>query len=48
MDKSEVNTVFEILLEKIEIVANQLNESKAETLRTGDYDRARQETQTPP
>lgn len=42
MDKNEVITAFEILLEKIELVANQLNELGAEALRAGDYDRARQ------
>lgn len=41
MDKNEVNTAFEILLEEIELVANQLHESGAEAFRAGDYDKAR-------
>ncbi len=41
MDKNEVNEAFEILLEEIEAVANALNEAGAETLRAGDYDKAR-------
>lgn len=41
MNRNEVNIAFEILLEEIEIVANQLNESGAEAFRSGDYDRAR-------
>lgn len=41
MERNEVNTAFEILLEEIELVANQLNESGAEAFRAGDYERAR-------
>ncbi len=41
MDKNEVNTAFEILLEEIEFVANDLNESGAEAFRAGDYEKAR-------
>jgi hypothetical protein len=42
MNKNEVNIAFEILLEEIELVANQLNESGAAAFRAGDYDKARQ------
>lgn len=42
MNKNEINTAFEILLEEIELVANQLNESGADAFRGGDYDKARQ------
>jgi hypothetical protein len=42
MNKNEVNIAFEILLEEIELVANQLNESGADAFRAGDYDKARQ------
>jgi len=42
MNKNEVNIAFEILLEEIELVANQLNESGADAFRIGDYDKARQ------
>ena len=42
MIKNEVNIAFEILLEEIELVANQLNESGADAFRAGDYDKARQ------
>ena len=42
MNKNEVNTAFEILLEEIELVANQLNESGADAFRGGDYAKARQ------
>lgn len=41
MHTNEVNTAFEILLEEIELVANQLNDSGAEAFRAGDYDKAR-------
>jgi hypothetical protein len=41
MNKNEVNSAFELLLEEIEIVANQLNESGANAFRAGDYDKAR-------
>ncbi len=41
MNKNEVYTAFEILLEEIELVANQLNESGADAFRAGDYDKAR-------
>jgi restriction system protein len=37
----EVNTAFEILLEEIEVVANNLNEEGAEAFKTGNYDLAR-------
>jgi len=40
--KNEVNEAFEILLEEIEEVANDLNEAGAEAFRAGDYDGARQ------
>jgi hypothetical protein len=42
MNKNEVNIAFEILLEEIELVANQLNESGADAFRARDYDKARQ------
>lgn len=45
MDANEVNEAFEILLEEIEAVANDLNESGAEALRAGDYQRAEQAIQ---
>jgi restriction system protein len=38
---NEVNTAFEILLEEIEVVANNLNEEGAEAFKTGNYDLAR-------
>lgn len=41
MDKNEVNTAFEILLEEIEMVANALNEDGAAAFKGGDYDAAR-------
>ncbi|WP_164920884.1 winged helix-turn-helix domain-containing protein [Thermosynechococcus vestitus] len=41
MQGNEVNTAFEILLEEIELVANQLNEDGAQALKEGDYDTAR-------
>ncbi|MEW6526393.1 MAG: hypothetical protein AB1444_06990 [Spirochaetota bacterium] len=41
MESNEVNTAFEILLEEIELVANQLNDDGAQALKEGDYDRAR-------
>lgn len=42
MNKNEVNIAFEILLEEIELVANQLNESGADAFHARDYDKARQ------
>jgi hypothetical protein len=42
MNRNEVNIAFEILLEEIEFVANQLHESGAAALRAGDYEKARQ------
>lgn len=41
MDRNEVYTAFEILLEEIEYVANQLNDSGASAFRLGDYHKAR-------
>lgn len=41
MQINEVNTAFEILLEEIELVANQLNEDGAQAFKYGDYDTAR-------
>lgn len=41
MEQNEVNEAFEILLEEIEAVANDLNEAGAEAFKAGDYDRAR-------
>lgn len=41
MQGNEVNTAFEILLEEIELVANQLNEDGAQAFKEGDYDTAR-------
>ena len=41
MGASEVQVAFEMLLEEIEAVANALNESGAQALRAGDYERAR-------
>lgn len=41
MNRNEVNVAFEILLEEIELVANQLNESGADAFRARDYDKAR-------
>lgn len=38
MQANEVNTAFEILLEEIELVANQLNEDGAQAFKEGDYD----------
>ncbi len=42
MEKNEVSTAFRILLEEIEILANALNDSGAEALKNGRYDKARQ------
>jgi len=42
MDKNEVNIAFEILLEEIELVINNLNEEGAKFLQTRDYEKARQ------
>jgi len=41
MERKEVNTAFEILLEEIEAVANSLNEAGAEALRAGEYERVK-------
>jgi restriction system protein len=41
ISRNEVNTAFEMLLEKIELLANQLNEQGAEAFKAGDYDGAR-------
>jgi len=41
MEKNEVNTAFEILLEEIEAVADGLNETGAEAFRAGDYEKAK-------
>jgi restriction system protein len=41
MDKNEVNTAFEILLEEIELVANQLNDAGGDAFRDRDYERAK-------
>jgi len=41
MEGNEVNTAFEMLLEKIELIANKLNEQGAEAFKAGDYDAAR-------
>ena len=41
MDTNEVSEAFEILLEEIEAVANDLNETGAEAFRAGDYERAK-------
>lgn len=38
---NEVNTAFEILLEEIELVANQLNDDGARSIKEGKYDEAR-------
>jgi len=42
VERNEVNEAFEILLEEIEAVVNALNETGAEVLRQGEYDKARQ------
>jgi restriction system protein len=41
MDRNEVSTVFEIVLEEIEEVFDGLNNEGAEAFRRGDYDAAR-------
>lgn len=41
MQGNEVNTAFEILLEEIELVANDLNEEGAQAFKAGDYEAAR-------
>ncbi|SFV30231.1 winged helix-turn-helix domain-containing protein [Thermoflavifilum thermophilum] len=41
MQSNEVNTAFEILLEEIELVANQLNDDGAQAFKEGNYDTAR-------
>ncbi|CDM66721.1 hypothetical protein [Pyrinomonas methylaliphatogenes] len=41
MQGNEVNTAFEILLEEIELVANQLNDDGAQAFKEGDFDTAR-------
>ncbi len=40
MEGNGVTTAFEMLLEKIELVANKLNEQGAEAFKAGDYDAA--------
>jgi hypothetical protein len=42
MERNEVNEAFELLLEEIEAVANDLNDEGAEACKSGDYERARQ------
>lgn len=42
MKENEVNIAFEILLEEIEWIVNQLNESAKASLDTGDYEKAQQ------
>jgi len=41
MVRNEINAAFEILIEEIEIVANQLNEDGAQAFKAGDYEGAR-------
>jgi hypothetical protein len=41
MEKNEVNTAFEILLEEVEAVGNTLNDAGADAFRKGDYEQAR-------
>ncbi|MFN3919514.1 MAG: winged helix-turn-helix domain-containing protein [Methylohalobius sp.] len=41
MQGNEVNTAFEILLEEIEVVANELNDEGAQAFKAGDYEAAR-------
>ena len=41
MNSNEVNTAFEILIEEIELVANNLNEEGAKAIKAGSYDVAR-------
>ncbi|MGC9057292.1 MAG: winged helix-turn-helix domain-containing protein [Candidatus Saccharicenans sp.] len=40
MEKNEVNEAFEILLEEIEAVSNDLSEQGSMALKSGDYDKA--------
>jgi hypothetical protein len=42
MKGNEVNTAFEILLEEIELVANNVNDEGAAAFKAGSYDAARQ------
>lgn len=42
MEQNEVQEAFEILLEEIEVVADDLNETGAEALRAGDYLKAKE------
>ncbi len=41
MQGNEVYTAFEILLEEIELLANQLNEEGAQAFKSGDYSMVR-------
>jgi hypothetical protein len=41
MQDNEVNTAFEILLEEIELVVNQLHEDGAQAVKKGDYEAVR-------
>ena len=41
MNSNEVNTAFEILIEEIELIANNLNEEGAKAIKAGSYDVAR-------
>ncbi|WP_322818828.1 winged helix-turn-helix domain-containing protein [Tepidiforma sp.] len=48
MDWNEVETAFDILIEEIELVVNELRESGAEAFRAGDDRKARQTLDTLP
>jgi restriction system protein len=41
MDRNEVSTAFEIVMEEVESVVDNLNEEGSESFRKGDYDKAR-------
>jgi restriction system protein len=41
MDKNEVNSAFEILLEEIEEVFNMISEEGEEAFKTQDFDKAK-------
>jgi restriction system protein len=41
MDKNEVNTAFEILLEEIEEVFNMISKEGEESFKTQDFDKAK-------
>ncbi|MBC7363150.1 MAG: winged helix-turn-helix domain-containing protein [Candidatus Aminicenantes bacterium] len=45
MDKNEVNEAFEILLEEIELISNEIKDQGALNLKSGEYDKAQMATE---